>query len=77
MNVSVPNDLFYKAESIANNAEKRAIQTIEFKNELELNILDKYKQFIWFAISKDTVQMEQDVTFNNGLFPSISRRDVN
>jgi hypothetical protein len=54
MDISLPNDFFYKAELIADDTEKR---TFDYQNDPELIISDKYKRFIWFALPKDIASM--------------------
>jgi len=52
--ISLPNDCFYQAELIANDAGKR---DFDYQNDPELNISDKYRRFIWFALPKDIILM--------------------
>ena len=57
IDIPLPNDCFYPAKLIPNDAERRVI---DYQNDPELNILDKYKRFIWFALPKDIVSMTPD-----------------
>jgi hypothetical protein len=62
----LPNECLYRAELIANDAQKQ--QAFDYQNDPELKILDKYKRFIWFALPKDIVsivsgQLEEEIAF--------------
>jgi hypothetical protein len=74
MDISLPNECLYRAELIANDAQKQAFDD---QNDPELKILDKYKCFIWFALPKDIVsmvssQLEEEIGFP----PSIDEHHV-
>ncbi|CAF3318405.1 unnamed protein product, partial [Rotaria sp. Silwood2] len=66
---SMPNNLFHEAELVANDTAK---QVIDYQKDPQLNVLDKYKDFIWFALPKNIVEMEGYVTDNKTLFRSLA-----
>ena len=70
--MSTPDNLFHKAEAIAKDISQR---TLDYRNDAELNILDKYKNFIWFALQTDIAQIETSATINKTTFPAIADRD--
>lgn len=51
------NDSFDQAELIANDTKKGVC---DYQHDPELNIPDKYKCFIWFALPKDIVLMDSN-----------------
>ncbi|CAF3027259.1 unnamed protein product [Rotaria sp. Silwood2] len=71
---SMSNDLFHEAELVANDTAK---QVIDYQKDPQLNVLDKYKDFIWFALPKNIVEMEGYVTDNKTLFRSLACHDNN
>ncbi|CAF3359698.1 unnamed protein product [Rotaria socialis] len=72
--ISTPDNLFHKAETIAKDISER---TPDYQNDPELNILDKYKHFIWFALPKDIAQIQISTTIDKTAFPAITDRDTN
>ncbi|CAF5104915.1 unnamed protein product, partial [Rotaria magnacalcarata] len=72
--MSTPNNLFHKAETIAKNISER---TLDYQNDPELNFLDKYKHFIWFALPKDIAQIQSSTKIDKTAFPAITDRDTN
>ena len=57
MDFSLSDDDFYRAELFANDAKKRVY---DYENDPELDIPDKYKSFIWFALPKDIVSTDSN-----------------
>ncbi|CAF4664996.1 unnamed protein product, partial [Rotaria socialis] len=45
-----------EARLIANKIPKYVYENIDFRNDPPLNIPDEYKDFIWFAIPKDSIR---------------------
>jgi len=54
-----------EAKSIVNNIEQQ--QEFDIEHDPKINIPDKYKQFIWFALPKDIISMKTNclVTADN------------
>ncbi|CAF3073810.1 unnamed protein product, partial [Rotaria socialis] len=50
------NDPIEEARLIANKIPKYVYENIDFRNDPPLNIPDEYKDFIWFAIPKDSIR---------------------
>lgn len=55
VDLSLPDDCLAEAKSIMNRLDE---EEIDMSNDRELNILDKYKRFIWFALPKDILTMK-------------------
>lgn len=56
IHLSLPNDCLNEAQTILNCLEQQ--QEFDIQNDPDINILDKYKRFIWFALPKDILTMK-------------------
>lgn len=70
---SATNTIIHQAELATMDGEK---WLIDYRSDPQLNILDKYKSFVWFALPKDVIDMNGDVETNTMVFPSIASHDT-
>lgn len=53
---SINKDPFRAAKSLAHDAVRRAIETVDFSVDPPLSVPDKYKHMVWFALPSDIIK---------------------
>lgn len=72
-NTALENNVFTEAQAVVQNIDR---QVIDFQNDPELNLLEKYKDYIWFALPKEIGQIQSSNTDSTGMFPAIAPKDT-